>query len=97
MSSETEPTAQGMGTALQRIGQNVEGSTGSGVRNDDPDLVAYWTFDEGRGYVVHDVTQRGHDLYLTSEPHWEVSFIPYLTGNICLLGLLVLPGQDCLS
>ena len=68
-----------MGTALQRIGQNVEGSTGSGVSNNDPDLVAYWTFDEGRGYVVHDVTQRGHDLYLTSEPHWEVSSIPYMT------------------
>ena len=63
---------QGMGTALQRIGQNPEGTVGNGVSNDDPDLVAYWTFDEGRGYVVHDVTKRGHDLYLTSEPHWEV-------------------------
>lgn len=69
-----------MGTALQRIGQTVEGSTGSGVSNDDPDLVAYWTFDEGRGYVVHDVTQRGHDLYLTSEPHWEVSSYSCTTG-----------------
>ena len=63
---------QGMGTALQRIGQSPEGATGGGVSNDDPDLVAYWTFDEGRGYIVHDATQRGHDLYLTSEPHWEV-------------------------
>ena len=74
--TEKHPRVQGMGTALQRIGQNPEGTTGSGVSNDDPDLVAYWTFDEGRGYVVHDVTQRGHDLYLTSEPHWEVCSAP---------------------
>ncbi len=65
-----------MGTALQRIGQNPTGNTGSGIRNDDPDLVAYWTFDEGKGYVVHDATKRGHDLYLTNEPHWEVCHLP---------------------
>lgn len=70
------PCVQGMGTALQRIGQNPEGTVGNGVSNDDPELVAYWTFDEGRGYVVHDVTKRGHDLYLTSEPHWEVCSLP---------------------
>ena len=77
------PDMQGMGTALQRIGQNPEGTVGSGVSNDDPDLVAYWTFDEGRGYVVHDVTQRGHDLYLTSEPHWEASSARAVTNLMC--------------
>ena len=75
---------QGMGTALQRIGQNPEGTVGNGVSNDDPNLVAYWTFDEGRGYVVHDVTKRGHDLYLTSEPHWEVSSSPDTDGDMWL-------------
>ncbi len=26
------------------------------VSPDDPDLVAYWRFDEGTGFTVHDVT-----------------------------------------
>lgn len=66
-----------METALQRIGQDPAGSAGSsgGVAKDDPDLVAYWTFDEGKGYIVHDVTGRGHDLYLTNEPQWEVGLL----------------------
>ena len=65
---------QGMETALQRTGQQTTGNTGSGgVDKNDPDLVAYWTFDEGRGYVVHDASGHGHDLYLTNEPQWQVS------------------------
>ena len=78
---------QGMESALQRIGQGPQGDVmgGPGVSKDDPDLVAYWTFDEGKGYVVHDVTKRGHDLYLTNEPHWEVRLLPSLpppTGQL---------------
>ncbi len=88
-----------MGTALQRIGQNPEGTVGNGISNDDPDLVAYWTFDEGRGYVVHDVTKRGHDLYLTSEPHWEVSSHPTLRWTCgwweCWYKHIAATSQDC--
>lgn len=62
-----------METALQRTGQEVAGTAGSGgVDKNDPDLVAYWTFDEGRGYVVHDASGHGHDLFLTNEPQWQV-------------------------
>jgi hypothetical protein len=35
-----------------------------------PDLVAYWTFDEGAGRIVRDQSGHGNDLVLTHEPHW---------------------------
>ena len=73
---------QGMETALQRTGQEPTGNAGSGgVDKNDPDLVAYWTFDEGRGYVVHDASGHGHDLYLTNEPQWQVSYST-MTGHL---------------
>ncbi len=37
-----------------------------------PDLVLYYKFDEGQGYVVRDVTGKGHDLKITQPPQWEV-------------------------
>ena len=78
---------QGMETALQRTGQEVTGEAGSrGVDKNDPDLVAYWTFDEGRGYVVHDASGHGHDLFLTNEPKWQVGrsiLIDHLNGARC--------------
>jgi len=43
-----------------------------GVRPDDPDLVAYWKFDEGAGFTIRDVTGRGHDLQASAPPNWEV-------------------------
>lgn len=45
------------------------------VSKDDPDLVAYWTFDEGEGYLIKDVSNHGHDLLLTSEPRWQASLV----------------------
>lgn len=33
-------------------------------------LVAYWTFDDGSGYRVKDVTGHGHDLIITKKPRW---------------------------
>ena len=74
---------QGMETALQRTGQEVAGS--GGVDKNHPDLVAYWTFDEGRGYVVHDASGHSHDLFLTNEPQWQV-------GHSTLAGHLTDPG-----
>lgn len=51
-------------------GTNFEGS--SGVSVDDPNLVAYWKFDEGKGYVIQDATGHGHDLHAATAPHWQV-------------------------
>lgn len=48
-----------------------EGNSGA-VSDHDPDLVAYWKFDEGKGYLVKDSTENGNDLYLTGEPKWQV-------------------------
>ncbi len=41
----------------------------------DPDLVAYYTFDEGAGRMVRDQSGHGNDLVLTREPRWVVSTI----------------------
>ena len=43
-----------------------------GADREDPNLVAYWKFDEGRGYAVKDVTGHGHDLIASEPPRWEV-------------------------
>ena len=49
------------------------GAAGKEINSDDPDLVAYWKFDEGSGYVVHDAAGHGHDLHILNEPKWQVS------------------------
>lgn len=56
----------------QDDGRGPGGFDRPGVSPDHPDLVAYWKFDEGSGYTVKDVTQRGHDLMMMEEPTWEV-------------------------
>ena len=57
---------------LYRKGMTGESSEGAPVDPHDPDLVAYWNFDEGEGYTVKDGTRHGHDLVATSPPRWEV-------------------------
>jgi len=56
-----------------------------GVSNDDKDLVAYWKFDEGVGYVVKDATGHGHDLRASSTPHWQVCPPPSSLNPDCSL------------
>lgn len=64
---------QGMTSALRRNGAPAHGLAPiDPISLDDPDLVAYWTFDEGQGYRVKDVTNKGHDLTLTQHPRWQV-------------------------
>ena len=58
-----------MASAAARAGR---GGSSGGVSERDPDLVAYWKFDEGQGYLVKDATGRGHDLRLTAQPRWMV-------------------------
>lgn len=54
----------------------------------DPDLVAYWKFDEGKGDLVKDSTGHGHDLYLTGEPRWQVGHQGILQEDYLWLCLL---------
>ncbi|KAK9918751.1 hypothetical protein WJX75_006574 [Coccomyxa subellipsoidea] len=68
---------QGMATAAERTGAAGEAA----VSDHDPDLVAYWKFDEGAGFLVKDSTGRGHDLYLTGEPNWQVVKWLSVCGN----------------
>jgi len=36
----------------------------------DKDLVAYWTFDEGSGKTVKDMTGNGHNGKFVADPEW---------------------------
>ncbi len=56
---------------IERQGGTVRG-LGATPSDTDPDLVAYWKFDEGEGYVVKDATGRGHDLQMSTTPRYEV-------------------------
>lgn len=65
------------------------------IQHDDPDLTAYWTFEEGSGYLVKDVTGNGHDLHIQQPPQWRVSFLhhrlPLLSAVVFSLGIALLP------
>lgn len=65
-------SAQGMGTALRRTGSSGGKLDPGSQMTSHPDLVAYWDFDEGQGYLVKDKTGHGHDLTLTHDPEWLV-------------------------
>jgi len=59
------------------LGMVYDKDNGSGKENNDlsshdPDLVAWWKFDEGSGYTVKDETGHGHTLRILSEPVWVV-------------------------
>ena len=47
------------------------------IRGSEADLVAYWTFEEGSGYLVKDVTSNKHDLHIQQPPQWRVSYNHY--------------------
>ena len=77
---------QGMKTALHRSGAGGSSFDGGSVSTDDKDLVAYWMFDEGQGYLISDATGHGHDLHATSNPHWQAGgHATALTENLSAL------------
>ena len=60
-----------MASDLQRAEPSSEAS--DRISPSEADLVAYWTFEEGSGYLVKDVTANKHDLHIQQPPHWRVS------------------------
>ena len=62
-----------------------------GINSRNVDLVAYYTFDEGKGYRVNDRTGGGHDLLATQPPRWEV-----VQGALAVCGNGVIEaGEEC--
>eukprot|EP00210_Caulerpa_lentillifera_P004763 g4547.t1 len=67
-------------------GMIYDKEVGSGKKNEfikrnDKDLVAWWKFDEGKGYTVRDETGHGHTLRILSEPRWVVPKWVETCGN----------------
>lgn len=77
----------GKGKGGRRGGGKGKGGSVSPINPSNPDLVAYWTFDEGKGYTVRDMTGHGHDLLATQPPRWEVVRFFAVCGNGVLEGL----------
>ena len=67
--------AQGIASDLKRTETNPQPADADRISHDNPDLVAYWTFEEGSGYVVRDVSDKGHDLHIQQPPQWRVSYL----------------------
>ena len=63
---------QGMKTALHADGAAEVRPQQEAVSKEDRNLVAWWDFEEGEGYLVKDITGHGHDLHLLQEPRWQV-------------------------
>ena len=59
--------------ALHRTGTSGGHFNDPSIKLNDPDLVAYWNFDEGQGYQVKDQTSNGHHLHAANAPQWQVS------------------------
>lgn len=64
---------QGIASDVKRTEVNEADVDIGRIKHNDPDLVAYWTFEEGSGYLVKDVTGKGHDLHIQQAPQWRVS------------------------
>lgn len=77
---------QGMRAHLRKKGDTAI-ARGKDIDPQDSNLVAYYNFDEGQGYKAKDVTGRGHDLYISREPVWEVVRWFAVCGNGVLEGL----------
>ncbi|KAI8473932.1 MAG: concanavalin A-like lectin/glucanase [Monoraphidium minutum] len=56
---------------LRGMAADEGGVTGGAVSADDANLVAWWRFDEGKGYAIKDSTNHGHDLLAAEPPTWE--------------------------
>lgn len=57
-----------------------------GINPESQGLVAYWKFDEGKGYHIVDSTGKGHDLRMTNDPVWRVVEWLAVCGNGILEG-----------
>lgn len=76
-----------MKSHLYDKGITGDSDKGKAVNPNDKDLVAYYTFDEGSGYIAKDLTGHGHDLIITQKPVWEVVEHFSVCGNGILEGL----------
>ena len=61
-----------MKTALHADGIAEVRQQQEAVSKEDRNLLAWWDFEEGEGYLVKDITGHGHDLNLLQEPRWQV-------------------------
>ncbi|KAL6765981.1 concanavalin A-like lectin/glucanase domain-containing protein [Haematococcus lacustris] len=68
-------------------GRGPGGFVSPGIDPKHPDLVAYYNFDEGAGYVVKDISGNGNDLLITQPPTWEVTRWLSTCGNAVVEGL----------
>jgi cysteine-rich repeat protein len=84
-----EEIIAGMRPALYDRGRTGERTPppAAAIDPSNPDLVAYYNFDEGQGYLVKDVTGRGNDLIIVAPPTWEVVRALTVCGNGILEGL----------
>ncbi|KAL3133740.1 hypothetical protein ABBQ32_008228 [Trebouxia sp. C0010 RCD-2024] len=78
---------QGIASDVKRTEVNEADVDIGRIKHNDPDLVAYWTFEEGSGYLVKDVTGKGHDLHIQQAPQWRVVGPQQLCGNGLVEGL----------
>lgn len=86
---------QGIASDVKRTQANEADVDVGRIQHDDPDLMAYWTFEEGSGYLVKDVTGKGHDLHIQQPPQWRVSSCT--TCTTCTTTSLLLSAEIVLS
>ena len=88
------PGLQGMKTALHADGAAEVRPQQETVSKEDLNLVAWWDFEEGEGYLVKDITGRGHDLHLLQEPRWQVC-VALLVGSLVVGWLVGVAMRSC--
>ncbi|MHC4739426.1 MAG: LamG domain-containing protein [Planctomycetota bacterium] len=72
--------------------QEIEGSMYNALEGSEPNLVGYWSFDEGSGQDTLDQTQNGNNGTLGSNPQGEDSRDPAWVDTVAPVGICGLGG-----
>jgi hypothetical protein len=86
------------GAAVDAQRNDVVRDDGNGAATTDPDLVAWWAFDEVRGTVLHDISGHDNNGTLTGGTSWVVGKVgPGALAFDGLTGRVLVPWSPSLQ
>lgn len=65
---------------VARTGEAIQADLSHPLTGAEPNLMAYWPFDEGAGTNVFDATSNGYDGTLFGGAQWTISTVPQVTS-----------------
>jgi len=76
--------------SVARTEEEIKEDMGKELNGNEPGLVSYWNFNEGKGTILHDLTASGNDGELVDDdPEW-VEGAPVETSPVDVVGKLAI-------